>query len=270
MKKAKHPYPGKRKRLIKSKIRVFQFAVFFLMIGFVGGIFWPLFHVRELRGVRNQLQDRTAALDKVGITLDKAMEAVRNGVLTPTTVSLLRRIGGKATNSLIEILQNESLPSLERQHAAMMLGLLGDKRAIPALVGVLGSCDDSSLRTHIACALGRIGDESAVPHLSKLLTDTDDEVRLSAIEAMSRVGGIKVATTFIRALEDALKRMPEEAVTNIPKEDMEWWYYYSRIRKLGCHSIKGFQRVVGLKPDGIIGPRTKMVVDKVYREKGGE
>ena len=263
MEKVKHPYPGKRKRLIKSKLRIFQIAVFFLMVGFVGGIFWPLFHVRELRGVRNQLQDRAASLEN-------AIEAVRNGVLTPTTVSLLRRIGGKATNSLIEILQKESLPSLERQHAAMMLGLLGDKRAIPALVGVLGSCDDSSLRAHIACALGRIGDESAVPHLSKLLTDTDDEVRLSAIEAMSRVGGIKVATIFIRALEDALKRMPEEAVTNIPKEDMEWWYYYSRIRKLGCHSIKGFQRVVGLKPDGIIGPRTKKAVDRVYRDKGGE
>ncbi len=264
MKKVKY---SKKRWHIKDKLKTFQFAIFLLTIGFASGLFWPLFHVRELKNVTNQLQDRAEGIDNI---MAKAMEAVRNGVFSPGTVSLLRKIGGKATNSLIAILRDESIPSLERQHAAVMLGLLKDGKAIPALVNGLEHCDDPSLKAHIACSLGRIGDESAIPHLTQLLTDSDDEVRLSAIEAMSRIGGIKAASIFIRALEDALKRMPEEVLLDIPEEDTEWWYYYSRIRKLGCHSIKGFQKAVGLKPDGVIGLRTKKAVDKVYKEKTGK
>ena len=264
MKKGKY---SKKKRFIKDKLKTFQFVIFLLTIGFVSGLFWPLFHARELKDVTNQLQDRTEEIDNI---MAKAMEAVRNGIFSPGTVSILRKIGGKATNSLIEILQDESIPSLERQHAAVVLGFLKDRKAIPALVNGLELCNDPSLKAHIACSLGRIGDESAVPHLEKLLTDSDEEVRLSAIEAMSRIGGIKAASIFIRALENALKRMPEEILSDVPEEDTEWWHYYSRIRKLGCHSIKGFQKAVGLKPDGIIGLRTKKAVDKVYKEKTGK
>lgn len=213
------------------KIRILKFAVFFLTIGFVGGLFWPLFHINELRGISNRLQSRAENIDRV-------MDAVKNGVFTPATISLLKGIGERATNALVEILQDKSSSSLERQRAAAALGL--------------------------------IGDPSAIPHLSKLLTDRDSEVRLSAIEAMNEIGGGEAAVAFIKALENALEKMPQSSLSGVPQREKDWWHYYSRIKKLGFSSISEFQKAFGLRPNGTICARTRRAVEKACKDKGVE
>ncbi len=210
------------------KIRALKFAVFFLTVGFVGGLFWPLLHISELREISSRLQSRTENLDRI-------MEAVKNGVFTPATVSLLKKIGKRATDALVEILRDESSSSAQRQHAATALGL--------------------------------IGDPSAIPHLEKLLTDSDGEVRLSTIEAISRIGGAEAATAFIKALEDALEEMPQKSFSAISWKERDWWHYYSRIKKLGFSSVGEFQKSAGIKPDGIIGSRTKKAIGRIYKDR---
>ncbi len=66
-----------------------------------------------------------------------------------------------------------------RQKAAWALGLIGDDRAVPALVASLDDANDS-VRETAAWALGLIGDPSASEALETLTNDPDSGVRSTA------------------------------------------------------------------------------------------
>ena len=83
---------------------------------------------------------------------------------------------------LIERLDDENAKI--RLQAVESLGKIGNKEAVPALVGLLETEPD---KYPIIWALGEIGDKSAVPALNKLLTSEDKYLKYNAKNALGKI-----------------------------------------------------------------------------------
>lgn len=125
-----------------------------------------------------------------------------------------------------------------RRDAARSLGLLGDKRAVPALehssshpdlfvrlesvraLGLLGGGEQAlvarlgdseyTVRLAVARALSTVGTEASVEPLSGLLDDGYAAVRRAALGAIGSIGGEAAAAELLRRLSDR-----DEAVRSI-------------------------------------------------------
>lgn len=105
-----------------------------------------------------------------------------------TAVMKLGMLGGEeAVRALILAVQNEHEDLIVRGRAALMLGKLGDTRAVEPLIRAL---DAPGFQTplHAAEALGRIGDNRAVVPLMNMATSTRGKARDAAEEALRRLG----------------------------------------------------------------------------------
>jgi HEAT repeat protein len=98
-----------------------------------------------------------------------------------------------------------------RRYLARALGLLADRRAVPALVKVIqpGATNDGETRINSALALGTIGDPTAVPDLVRLAGDEDRGVRKAAVFALGAFGAEEALAALVKALED-------------PADDVRW------------------------------------------------
>jgi hypothetical protein len=89
-----------------------------------------------------------------------------------------------------------------RSHAALILGDVGDPRAVDTLVSVLeDEGDDALVRAHVAMALGAIQDERAVLPLM-LLLDDEHEVTLDGVylKAFAKAGIRRIGTIALDVL----------------------------------------------------------------------
>ncbi len=129
---------------------------------------------------------------------------------------------------LIEQLKDKDVYA--RRNAAVRLGKIKDKRAVPALIEALKDKDggvlreatlslekirkpavlalieklkdeDARMRVGAAEALGRIGDASAVPDLIETLGDEDWNVRENAVFALGSIGDASAVPALIEALK---------------------------------------------------------------------
>jgi hypothetical protein len=73
-----------------------------------------------------------------------------------------------------------------RVQAALVLGKLGDRRAVPALIQALKD-DNESVRGIAATSLGRLGDKSAAGALLEATNDSSEFVRAQAKKALELV-----------------------------------------------------------------------------------
>jgi HEAT repeat protein len=123
--------------------------------------------------------------------------------------SVLGDIGDpRAVEPLIAALNDEV--SLVREWAAEALGKIGDARAVEPLIAVL--TDESQfVRAEAAEALGAIGDARAVEPLIVALQDEDFLVRGSAAEALGKIGDARAVEPLIVALEDRMSFVYERA-----------------------------------------------------------
>src|SRR5437764_10165295 len=82
-----------------------------------------------------------------------------------------------------------------RVQAALILGKLGDKRAVPALIQALKD-ENESVRGVAATSLGRLADKSSANALQLATSDASEFVRTQAKKALEAVagGGTEVAT----------------------------------------------------------------------------
>jgi hypothetical protein len=89
---------------------------------------------------------------------------------------------------LIQILQSD--PSYKvRMQAAITLGRLKEKRAVPALIRALGD-EHETVRGVTCAALAEVGDERAIPELKKRAKgDSNAFVRTQAEKAVARLEG---------------------------------------------------------------------------------
>jgi HEAT repeat protein len=106
-----------------------------------------------------------------------------------TAVMKLGMLGGdEAITTLILLVQNTHEDLIARGRAALMLGKLGDPRAVSALIQAL---DAPGYQTplYAAQALGKLGDARAVgPLLDVLSYAPNDNLREAVLEALRRLG----------------------------------------------------------------------------------
>lgn len=111
--------------------------------------------------------------------------------------------GTDAPKVLRSIVKDRGDP-VTRAHAALALGLLGDRQGGPGVLRpLLADGNDSAMKREAALALGMLGDRQAV----KLLIDAVENgnsiyVRGSAAVALGRIGGRDAGAALIRLSED--------------------------------------------------------------------
>lgn len=105
-----------------------------------------------------------------------------------TAVMKLGMMGGEdAVTNLIMLVRNHNEDLIVRGRAALMLGRLGDTRAVEPLIEAL---DAPGFQTPLYAleSLGRLGDLRAVEPLQRMLTNHHDKFREAARIALARLG----------------------------------------------------------------------------------
>lgn len=105
-----------------------------------------------------------------------------------TAVMKLGMAGGdQAVRTLMSVVQNEHEDLIVRGRAALMLGKIGDARAVGPLIRAL---DAPGFQTPLnaAEALGKIGDARAIEPLLMMAANGKDKAREAALEALRRLG----------------------------------------------------------------------------------
>lgn len=90
-------------------------------------------------------------------------------------------------DDLAKILQSASSHRVRAQ-AALVLGRLGDPRAVDVLIAALGDSSDA-VRGSAASSLGQLGDQRAAAALERLHRDASEYVRTSAKDASAALAG---------------------------------------------------------------------------------
>jgi HEAT repeat protein len=128
---------------------------------------------------------------------------LRNGI-----AEVLVRRGAVAIDSLIESLNADDIDT--QRAAVLALGRIGNARALPALLGVLGT--DNGLTVALAGALAMIGDAAAYGPLREYLGHPSASVRQAAVSALNAIGHPDLANDLLRMLSDANPNVRECAV----------------------------------------------------------
>lgn len=89
-----------------------------------------------------------------------------------------------------------------RWNAALLLGEIGDRSAVPALVECVGQDENVRVRRRAIEALGKIGDTSAVPAITAALKSEDNLERRDAARALGALGDTSAVPGLIEALKD--------------------------------------------------------------------
>ena len=105
-----------------------------------------------------------------------------------TAVMKLGMMGGEtALTTLISVVRNHHEDLIVRGRAALMLGKLGDPRAVESLIEALDA-PGYQTRVHAAQSLGKLGDPRAIPPLRRVVETEGDTFRAAAQEALTKLG----------------------------------------------------------------------------------
>ena len=149
--------------------------------------------------------------------------------------------------ALVEMLQQED--SDLRRTAILLLGKLDAKEASPLLRDILRS-KDSPLRMEALEALGRLEDKDAVSDI--LAFHSNAEYRVSAVQALSRIGDSRATLTLIHQL--SRPHPPKEAGPQADeKEEFIRILEVTALRDLGARDQVPF--LLGLLKDSYRGVR---------------
>jgi HEAT repeat protein len=105
-----------------------------------------------------------------------------------TAVMKLGMLGGdEAVRNLIMVVTNVNEDLIARGRAALMLGKLGDPRAVDPLIRAL---DAPGYQTplYAAQSLGKLGDRRAIEPLLRAMETHNDKMREAAQEALGKLG----------------------------------------------------------------------------------
>ena len=106
-----------------------------------------------------------------------------------TAVMKLGMLGGEeALRTLMVTVTNINEDIIVRGRAALMLGKLGDARAVDPLIEALGADSGYQTRLNAAEALGKLGDRRAIKALLRAVESDHDTVGEAARTALNRLG----------------------------------------------------------------------------------
>jgi HEAT repeat protein len=95
--------------------------------------------------------------------------------------------GDQAVRALMNAVQNDYEDLIVRGRAALMLGRLGDARAVEPLIRAL-TAPGFQTPVYAAQALGQLGDLRAVEPLMMLAANGRDKTRDAALESLRQLG----------------------------------------------------------------------------------
>lgn len=175
---------------------------------------------------------RFAALVTAGrLGMDDAIPGARRQFKDPSAsvraaaLFLLRRCGRPADLTPLTMMLTGQDPS-ERANAAMLLGLLGDRSAVPMLrelarsrMPLVNAAREELVRIQIAEALVRLGDEEALAALRSGAYSQFDEVRVLAVSIMGRVGDRRMEKAFASLMGDPPVELQLAAAESLARFD---------------------------------------------------
>ncbi len=157
----------------------------------------------------------------------------------------LSELGSEVLDPVVELLED---PDEEiRSGAIAVAASFDDARVVPALVTRLGD-PDWWVRLTAAEALGRIGDPAAVDGLSGVLDDP--EARWAAVEALGRIGDIRALPGLARLLKDPAVEVRIEVLLAMRH------FTHPRI-------LEALRRVATTDPDRIVRSRALEVAEEI-------
>jgi HEAT repeat protein len=166
-----------------------------------------IFHVKNLKNKSKEIQDAYRELAKVG---------------KPAVPAMINALNDKAW--------------YVRSKAAVTLGLIGDKSAVPNLVYAVKNDKNKVVRYEAASSLGWIRDASAVSALVDALRDKESRVRQNAASALSIISDPNSRSSlpwlfsdgrnFRKRDKDALKKIKEASAVPalIEATRDKFWY----------------------------------------------
>jgi HEAT repeat protein len=127
-------------------------------------------------------RDPAAVMPLLGKLASVEFPDARKGDLV---VALGELRDARAVDALIRIAKGRDEDKTRRLYAADALGKIGDRRALPVLLGIFDE-DDALLRAYAASALAAFGMGEALPSLLAGLRDANVKVRLQCTKALGR------------------------------------------------------------------------------------
>lgn len=124
-------------------------------------------------------------------------------------IEALVRFGSSAVDQLIDQLRADDVDAV--RSAVVALGRIGDRRAVPALLGLLDD-DHRELWIATAGALARLGDPLAFERLLPLIGDRDPAVRQAIVGALNSIGHPGMAGRVCSMMDDSNPHVRESAV----------------------------------------------------------
>jgi HEAT repeat protein len=151
---------------------------------------------------------RRVAVESVATTggrdvIDQLLEEIRTNHRDP---ALLNSAIAAVTRTRLDVLP-AILPMLfvddseTRTYAALTLGLIADRRAVPDLLRLLDDAD-TNVRFHAIEALGRIGDLSAALPLAGVARSGDFFLSFAALDALAAIAEPAVVAELLPLLDD--------------------------------------------------------------------
>jgi deoxyhypusine monooxygenase len=145
------------------------------------------------------IEEMEAEFDKKNTEYFRTMLKHEDYVIRTRAVCILADIAGEdAVDAISDVLLNDP-DGLVRHEAAFSLGHMGFRSAIQALGKAIEVDENPFVRHEAAVALGVIGSQEARNILTKALNDKSEEVRESAVIALSNID-------FVSQLKDQNSR----------------------------------------------------------------
>ncbi len=152
---------------------------------------------------------RRSAADALGyLDTPDVRQALRRALRDPdpsvrrNAIEAVARLGDREAVGILAAVLTSSDDLWIRYSAAEALGLVGDHRAIAALIEVAQD-RQVLLRRVAARSLGRLRDSRAITPLVHALRDPDPQVRLHAVEGLGRLGHEMLIPELERLLQDS-------------------------------------------------------------------
>ena len=144
-------------------------------------------------------------------------------MLVANDAELVREAIGKASQLRAGRFMNVLIPLIfspddkTQNRAIQALGLLGDARAVPALVRLLPTARNARLLNNIAFALQRLDERAFTHEIQRMVTHKQAVIRMNAAFVLGDIRQAKALPLLERSLADPSERVQLEAVIAIAK-----------------------------------------------------